>query len=60
MNPPFVIGIVELEEGPKMMSHIVGVQPDPATLRCDLPLEVVFEDLTPEITVPKFRPRTNA
>jgi uncharacterized OB-fold protein len=57
---PFVIGIVELEEGPRMMSHIVDVAPDPAALRCDLPLEVVFEDLTPEITVPKFRPRAAA
>ena len=55
---PFVIGMVELEEGPRLMSHIVGVDPDPTKLRCDLPLEVVFEDLTPEITVPKFRPRT--
>jgi uncharacterized OB-fold protein len=55
---PFVIGMVELDEGPRLMSHIVDVDPDPATLRCDLLLEVVFEDLTPEITVPKFRPRT--
>jgi uncharacterized OB-fold protein len=57
---PFVIGIVELDEGPRMMSHIVGVEPDPATLRCELPLEVVFEDITPEITLPKFRPRAAA
>jgi hypothetical protein len=57
---PFVIGIVELEEGPRMMSHIVGVTPDPAALRCDMPLEVVFEDLTAEITLPKFRPRADA
>jgi len=54
-----VIGIVELEEGPRMMSHIVGVTPDPAALRCDMPLEVVFEELTAEITVPKFRPRAD-
>jgi len=54
---PFVIGIVELEEGPRMMSHIVEVTPDPAVLHCDLPLEVVFEELTADITLPKFRPR---
>jgi uncharacterized OB-fold protein len=59
-DAPLVIGIVELDEGPRMMSHIVGVAPDPAALRCDLPLEVVFEDLTAEITLPKFRPRTDA
>ncbi len=54
---PFVIGIVELEEGPKMLTHIVDVAPDPAALRCDMPVEVVFEDITAEITLPKFRPR---
>lgn len=57
---PFVIGIVALEEGPRLMSHIVGVAPDPAVLRCDLPLEVTFEDLTPDLTLPKFRPRASA
>ncbi len=57
---PFVIGIVELEEGPRMMSHVIGVDPDPRTLRCDLPLEVVFEDITETITLPKFRPREGA
>jgi uncharacterized OB-fold protein len=55
-----VIGIVELEEGPRLMSHIVDVTPDPAALRCELALEVVFEDLTAEITLPKFRPRASA
>jgi uncharacterized OB-fold protein len=60
VQSPFVIGIVELEEGPRMMSHIVDVQPEPSALRCDMPLEVVFEDLTAEITVPKFHPRRTA
>lgn len=57
---PFVIGIVELEEGPRLMSHVVGVAPDPQALRCDMPLEVVFEDITADITLPKFRPREGA
>jgi|ERR1700687_2932893 len=53
---PFVIGMVQLAEGPLMMSNIVGVDPDPSKLRCDMPVEVVFEDITDEITLPKFRP----
>jgi len=57
---PFVIGMVELEEGPRMMSHIVEVAADPQALQCDMPLEVVFEDITPEITLAKFRPRATA
>ncbi len=53
---PLVIGIVELEEGPKMLSNIIDVEPDPAKIRCDMPVEVVFEDITEEIALPKFRP----
>jgi uncharacterized OB-fold protein len=53
---PIIIAIVELEEGPRMMTNIVGVAADPEKLRCDMPVEVVFEDITGEITLPKFRP----
>ena len=38
------------------MTHIVGVEASPDNLSCDMPVEVVFEDVTPEITLPKFRP----
>ena len=55
---PFVIAIVELEEGPRLMTNLVDVEPDPATLRIDMPVEVVFEDITTEITLPRFRPAT--
>jgi uncharacterized OB-fold protein len=58
--PPFVIGMVELDEGPRMMAHIVGVTPEPQALHCDMPLQVVFEDITPQITLAKFRPRASA
>ena len=51
---PYNCAMVQLEEGPIMMSTIVGT---PATsICCDLPVEVVFEDATEEITIPKFRP----
>ncbi len=55
---PFVIGIVELDEGARIMSNIVGVPADPQHVRCDMPVEVVFEDITDAITLPKFRPVT--
>jgi uncharacterized OB-fold protein len=57
---PYVIGIVQLEEGPKLMTNIIGVDADPQKLRCDMPVEVVFEDITDEIALPKFRPRRAA
>ena len=52
--------MVELEEGPRMMSNLVGIEPDPKKIRCDMPVEVVFEKLTDEITLPLFRPAGGA
>lgn len=42
-TPPFVIAVVELEEGPRMMTNLVGVDPDPSQLQLDMPLWVDFE-----------------
>ena len=51
---PYVLAIVELAEGVRLMTNVVGSSPE--TVRIGLPVEVVFEDVTPEITLPKFRP----
>jgi len=56
LAPPFIIGIVELDEGPRLLSNIVGVEPDPQLIRCEMRLEVVFDDITDAITLPRFRP----
>ena len=53
---PYVAAIVELEEGPKMPTNLVEVEPDPAVVKIGMPLEVVFEDLDDQISLPKFRP----
>ena len=55
-EPPYVTAIVQLEEGPRLMTNLVEIEPDPAQIRCDMPLEVVFEDVNEEISLPKFRP----
>ncbi len=52
---PYAIALIELEEGPRLVSNIVDCPP--AEVVCDLPVEVVFEDVTPEVTLPKFRLR---
>ncbi len=52
---PFVIAIVQLEEGPRMLTNLVGIAPDPELLALDMPLEVVFEPRG-EVTIPLFRP----
>lgn len=56
-DAPFVTAIVELEEGPIMATNIVGIDhPEPDDLRVGMALEVVFEDVTDEVTLPKFKP----
>ena len=55
-EPPFAIAIVELEEGPRLMSNILDCEQTPEALQLDMPLEVTFEKLTDEITLPQFRP----
>jgi uncharacterized protein len=52
---PYVIAIVQLAEGPRMMANIVGVEADPALIELDMPLEVVFNEVG-SLTVPNFRP----
>jgi hypothetical protein len=56
VRTPCVLAMVELEEGPRLMSNLIGVEPDPRHVRCDMPVEVTFEKLTDEITLPLFRP----
>jgi uncharacterized OB-fold protein len=50
---PHVIAIVRLEEGPTMMTNIVGVEPSPDHLAIDMPLQVAFEHRHGQ-TVPVF------
>jgi uncharacterized protein len=54
---PFVTVIVELEEGPRMMSILVDVDPNPETVRCELPVQVAFLDLDDGVSLPVFRLR---
>jgi uncharacterized OB-fold protein len=52
---PYVIAIVELEEGPRMMSNLREVAAEPNAMPLDMPLEVVFESRDGR-TLPMFRP----
>jgi uncharacterized OB-fold protein len=53
---PYGVGIVELDEGPRMMSGFVTTDPEELTI--GMRVEVVFEreGEEPGITVPRFRP----
>jgi hypothetical protein len=55
-RPPYAIAVVELDEGPRMLTNLVDVEPTPEALPLDLPLQVVFERVSDEIALPLFRP----
>ena len=55
---PYAIAVVELEEGPRLLTNLVDVAPDPEQLPLDLAVEAVFETVG-EITLPRFRPRSS-
>ena len=64
---PYVVAMVELEEGPKLMTNIVNVGDEDAspedklqtildTVKVGMPVKVHYDDVTDEITLPKFEP----
>jgi uncharacterized OB-fold protein len=55
-EPPYAIAVVELDEGPRMMTNIVECAQTPEALLLDMPLEVTYQKFTDEITLPFFRP----
>lgn len=59
-EPPFAVAVVQLEEGPRLMSNILDCDQTPEALELDMPLEVAFEKITDEITLPQFKPAKGA
>ena len=51
---PYPVVIAELEEGPRFLGNMRGITPD--QIKPDMPIEVIFEELTEEITLPQFKP----
>ena len=51
---PYVVALVELTEGVRIASNIVGC--DPHAVTADMPVEVIFDDVTDAVTLPRFRP----
>ena len=51
---PYVVAVVELAEGPLLLTNIIGCAPEDIT--AGMPVEVEFLDATDEITLYPFRP----
>ena len=54
---PYVLALIDLPEGVRMMSNIIGCSPDDVYI--GMPVVVTFEDVSDEITLPKFRPEAD-
>ena len=52
---PYNVALIELDEGPRLFTNLVECDAD--ELHCEMPVEVVFDAVTDEVTLPKFRPR---
>jgi uncharacterized OB-fold protein len=54
---PYVVAVIEPDgaQGVRLVSNVVGV--DPGQVRIGLPVTVVWEDMGPELSLPRFRPR---
>jgi uncharacterized protein len=52
-DTPYNVAIVQLEEGPRMMCNIVETHP--TELRIDLPVTAVFDAVTSDIHLPRFK-----
>jgi uncharacterized OB-fold protein len=52
-DAPYVLAIVQLDEGPRLTSNIVA---PPEKVRVEMPVTVFFDDVTPEHTLVKFKP----
>ncbi|HSR55089.1 MAG TPA: Zn-ribbon domain-containing OB-fold protein [Alphaproteobacteria bacterium] len=51
---PYVVALIELDEGPRLLSNVTGIAPE--DVKCDMPVRVVFDDVTDDVTLPKFAP----
>ncbi len=52
---PYAVVVVQLEEGPRLYSNLLGVGFDDIVI--GMPVEVVFEPATDAATLVKFRPK---
>jgi uncharacterized OB-fold protein len=50
---PYAPAIIEMEEGVRLVSWVVDCPPE--ELRTGMPVEVLFDAVTPEVTLPRFR-----
>lgn len=51
---PYNVSLVRLDEGPQLFSNVVGIAPSDVAVGDKV--EIVFDDVTADVTLPRFRP----
>lgn len=54
---PLLVAVVELEEGTRLITNLVGVEPDDVVI--GMPLTLEWLDADPDLTLPVFRPSSD-
>ena len=49
---PYVVALVQLDEGPRMMSNVITDRPE--EVRIGQRVAIRYDDVTPEMTLPRF------
>lgn len=53
---PYVIAVVELDEGPRLLTNLVMAEtPTPDNVVIGQRVEIVYDEVTPQVTLPRFR-----
>ena len=52
---PYVLAVVELDEGPHVLTNVVNIAPEKVAI--EMPVEVTFEELDGTTMLPVFQPR---
>jgi uncharacterized OB-fold protein len=51
---PYVVGVAQLDEGPRIVTNFIGCKPE--DLKIGMKVQVSFEDATETVSLPKFKP----
>lgn len=51
---PYVFAVIQLDEGVRMVSNVIGIPPD--QVKVDMPVRATFQEASPDWTLVKFEP----
>lgn len=54
LDVPYNVSLIQLEEGPRMFSNVVGIPP--SDVKVGDAVTVTFDPVTPEVSIPRFKP----